>query len=644
MKKLVTLLVLLSCNLGIRAQLIIFSEKFDEMTSYTITGWGYEYTGAVPWECGLPNQVGGCMPPPGGPMSVETGTNKVAAIADCGAMWNPNDSNVFTYTPIIDLSTVTGSWLRYDSYFGQFYSGADTERATVEISTDSGATWSVIQNVPPNAPYGVFQTWYIDLSAYDHMSHIQIGFRYKDEGGWLKGWAIDNVEVFVPAHNDIALLSVTPSDTMLSYVALNQAYLHHATVYNAGLDTIHSFTLSYRQDAGTITSYPVTGVNIPGFATADIIDYAIDSVLSAGTHKVTIWATLAGDTGHDNDTAISYLRGVNFMPAKKLAIESGEGTYNGWSPRNMYYLSTLASLDVEACIASIHEDDPMLDTPYHDFIFNFGWNYIPYMLFDRRVSVPFDSFYTYVNVEKKYFGFADIALDGGIDGTTVTVNASVTPAMDLLDGYNLALVITQDGVQGTGSGYNQVNNYAGGVRGPMGGYESMPATIPAGDMTYNYVARTISPSPTGESLSPVMLSGNTYLHTLTSTIDPSWGTNRLKAIVFLIRNSDSTILNSNELPFYLDVPTNRLAFDNAVVYPNPANDYAKIAFNLLEEEPVNISVTDLTGRVIIDRPATLFPTGKNVVTLSLKGVSQGIYLINLSTNDGHKTLKLEVLK
>src|SRR5205085_1630805 len=159
-------------------------------------------------------------------------TNKVAAIVDCSAMADYNDMSVLMFTHAISLAADTGVWISYDSYFGKYVSGIHTERATVEVSTDTGKTWTVVQDVPANPSLNAYSTYYVSLTAFNHAPAIWIGFRYSDGGGYMKGWAIDNVIVFVPAQKDIALLSVTPLDTMLGYVPLNTGYSHFAQVMN----------------------------------------------------------------------------------------------------------------------------------------------------------------------------------------------------------------------------------------------------------------------------------------------------------------------------------------------------------------------------------------------------------------------------
>ena len=645
MKITATLILFLCFSLISRAQLVLFSENFDDMPGYSIAGWGNTYTGAVPWQSGPPAQVGGCLLPIGGPMSYELGTNKVAAIADCGLMFNYDNSDVLTWTPAINLTGVNGAWLQYDSYFNKINSAGDTEKATVEISVDSGATWSVLQDVPASIPAANFKTYYIDLAAYNNVPDIRIAFRYSDGGGWLQGWAIDNVQVFVPARKDLKLLSVTPIDPLLSYVTAGYAYDHNVQVFNAGLDTIHSFSLNYIQAGGTIKRDTVTGVTLLPFSTTIFTHNIPDTVLTQGDLPVTMWVTLDSDAYHYNDTVRTTLRGAAFIPLKKLALESGEGTWHSWVPRNMTYLASVPGMDIVSCRISVHDGDPMMDTAYSNFLFNLGYNYVPYILFDRRVSVPLDSFYEYLNVQKDYFGYANLDLDAEISGASLIVNAYVKPAIELDGDYRIALVVTEDNVTGTDTGYAQANVYAGGGLGVMGGFETRPNPVPAAQMSYNFVAREIYPDPEGQEgcLPSSMPVGETYTCALSAPLDPQWNTANLHATVLLIRHSDSVILNSNEIPFSLATPGTVRSMMDASVYPDPANETTHVRFDLTAAATGRITIADMSGRTLYQLPATSFNTGRNEFTLPLHDLANGIYLVQIATDQGEKTLKLEVL-
>jgi len=639
MKKVFTLL-LFFCWGYAHAQHIIFNQDFDSFPGYNIMGWHQSFTGAVPWFAGLPYEVGDCMSPL---MARTKGTNKVACIPDCGKI-NYNDSDVFMYSPAIHFATVHGAWLKYDSYFRKYSAASFTESASVEVSTDSGKTWTIVQDVPANPSIAKFNTYYIDLSAFDFVPDIWVGFRYSDDNApsSMCGWAIDNVQIFIPENKDIALIQVTPDDTLLSYAVENTGIVHSGTVFNAGLDTLHSFAVKYKQGSGPVRTSTITGLNIPRFTAYNFTHPYSDTVNGVSTYDVTMWVETTGDTNPANDTLHTTIRGAYFNPVKKLAIEEGTGTWDSNCPQGWVYMNQLTTSDIEACQISVHDYDIMADTSYAEYLYYLHYDYVPYILIDRK-KIEVDSFFDVINVQKHYFGFADIILDPILDGNTLTLNAHVRPAIDMDGDFRLIMVITQDDVTGTTPDYDQLNNYAGGGRGPMGGFESKPGRVPASDMYYNFVARSVTPAPDGgtATLPKSLVHNNVYDYTFTTTLDPSW--HKLRAIVMLLRNDDTTILNANKTEWYLNVKTPDVASIDANIYPNPSTETAKIYFYLPEKENIQLIVTDISGRTLYQQSAITYMPGRNEISLPVQQFPTGLYLVSLVSEHTRKTMKLDVI-
>ncbi|MBA3828280.1 MAG: T9SS type A sorting domain-containing protein [Taibaiella sp.] len=641
MKKTFILIYILICNTAF-SQKVIYTEDFDHYSGYNITHWQHQFTGCVPWFAGLAYQVTPCI----GPLtSVFTDINKIAGVSDCTGFCRGSNKNVFMYSPTIYLTGDSDLWLRYDSYFARDTESHRTERATVEISTDGGTTFSVIQDVPANSSFSTYATYYIDLSAYKHYHNIRLGFRYTDSGVGEQGWAIDNVQVFVPAHNDLAFISLTPDDTLLSYATLNSAVTHTATVYNAGLDTVHSFTLSYRQGSGHTETATISGINIPPFTRYTFVHPIADTVTSLNASTVTAWVQLAGDTIHGNDSAYTSVRGAYFMPKKLLTVEGGECTLNFYSPKTWVYLNRLANDGPDANIISVHDGDTMAIASYSDSLYYLHYNSVPYMLIDRK-RIPIDSVFSFMNVRKNYFGFAQVDADGGLNlnKDSVMVNMHIKPAIDLTGDMRLALVITQDNVTGRDTAFSQRNIWAGGLMGAMGGFENKADTVPSELMYYNFVARSVTPTPYGKKgLLPATLTSNTtYNYTLTAHLDPAWHGSKLKAYVLFLRNDDSTILNSGRLNWYLPVIEQNTATLDATIYPNPAYSLTHVEFNLFEKEKVTIIMNDLIGRNVWTQTA-LYPSGSNRVNIPIERLLPGIYLVTIAAESARKTFKVEVL-
>jgi len=81
---------------------------------------------------------------------------------------------------------------------------------------------------------------------------------------------------------------------------------------------------------------------------------------------------------------------------------------------------------------------------------------------------------------------------------------------------------------------------------------------------------------------------------------------------------------------------NQIISETVNVYPNPANNFFTITLN--KEVEAVLEITDLTGKLI----RTENITGQMPNVISTSELSNGIYLLNLNTDDSTETFKLSV--
>ena len=85
--------------------------------------------------------------------------------------------------------------------------------------------------------------------------------------------------------------------------------------------------------------------------------------------------------------------------------------------------------------------------------------------------------------------------------------------------------------------------------------------------------------------------------------------------------------------------------NNVIVYPNPANDFVNIAYkSTTAGQPVEISVTDMTGKVVYFKKVVNSSIGTNVFGFDTAAFTNGIYVVNVSSNEGNATRKLSIQK
>ena len=627
-----------------QAQQTIWAEDFTYIAQQNFFGQWQAIGTSVPWTCDLVYLIGTvCFPYTGN-------DTKVAGVSSydiyqgslCGQQRH-HETNVLLMAPPVSLPS--NAWFKYDSYFLQQQANGKTECATVEITTDNGLTWTVLKSPKPVKLGDKMNTNYIDLSAYANSS-IRLGFRYTDSAQYMNGWMIDNLKIFVPAQNDAALVQLEPGDSLQTYFGVPSAVGISGTIMNNGLQPIQSLDIAYREANGSIQNATITGLNITSFDTAHFLHSIPYSLGTMGSHNLKVWTALSGDTIHRNDTLPMVIHGAKFFPIKKLAVEEGTGTWNLYGPRGSVYLHALDASDNPPTRISIHSGDVMDNKAYADYMYGAYQQFIPYFFFDRREYIYPEMFFAKYEIQKNNFGFADIQLSAKGYGGQISVDANILPAIDLSGNFRLALVITEDGVKGSTIDYAQKNAYAHPNQGAMGGYESLPDPVPASQMSYDYVARTITPGPEGGlgCLPTAMAAGGTYSCNLKSTYSLTSNFAKLKAVVLLIREKDSSILNSATVGISA-LGVNPTAKNNFALYtnPNPSDQQSILNFQVPTRMQISFAITDITGHVIYQNPTQWFDAGPHHIPFQTAQWPTGMYFLNMSFGQSRESIKLSVV-
>lgn len=80
------------------------------------------------------------------------------------------------------------------------------------------------------------------------------------------------------------------------------------------------------------------------------------------------------------------------------------------------------------------------------------------------------------------------------------------------------------------------------------------------------------------------------------------------------------------------------------VYPNPTNADANVSFSLNNAADVNITVTDLSGKVVYSNALGNVAAGTSEVALNTASLSNGVYMINVAADNAVSTEKLIIRK
>jgi hypothetical protein len=235
------------------------------------------------------------------------------------------------------------------------------------------------------------------------------------------------------------------------------------------------------------------------------------------------------------------------------------------------------------------------------------------------------------------------------NATTRQLNVSVSADFQApaTSSYKLAIVLTEDGVTGTGSGWAQSNAYANNAAGPMGGYESLPNPVPAAQMVYDHVARAIEPSFNGyaNSFPATVNVGETHTINYSFILPASWDENEIHIVGLLLAPNGSidnagkatiteAVANGFVAGTDISLSVNELSQVDATlqVSPNPATDHATIAVNIPGESNATVRILDLSGKEIAARNYGSM-SGASTITLNTSNYGKGMYIVELTLDN-----------
>ncbi|MDR6403154.1 MULTISPECIES: Omp28-related outer membrane protein [Chryseobacterium] len=545
-------------------------------------------------------------------------------------------NNLIT-SPLINLSTVTAAtvFLQYDMVTAPNY---PAEKYSIYVTT-SNIPATIIASTPvftETVATGGVQSRSIDLTPYIGQQ-IYISFRHYDcYDQYLL--ILDNIKVKTIAAKDIALQKVT----LDKYGIINTNYSLQATVKNNGAETINNITVNWNDGTTDhLSTIPLTTPLASGLEATITHPVSINypSVVEKNMNVTITQVNGAADSTPADNNLTTPFKTVSQNSPKKVLIEEGTGTWCGWCPRGavaMHYMDTNYSNDFIGIAVHNGNSDPMLVPAYNS---GAGITGFPGMNIDRVVlgsGVDQAKMISNVNTRKTLVVPAQLDASSSLAGNILTFNASATFRTNFTNAnFRFAVVLVEDNVTGTTSGYNQVNYYSGGGNGVMGGYETLANPVPASQMVYDHVGRMLLGGYSGQvgSIPATLTDGQTVNYTFTATIPATYNMANMKAVLLLLDATTGEVVNARSFLFNtLGTSTAQTNANYITMYPNPATDYIKVQANY----NVDLKFYDATGRLVLEK-SQVSPDSR----VSVEGLAKGVYLVSIKEKGSEpKTQKL----
>lgn len=428
------------------------------------------------------------------------------------------------------------------------------------------------------------------------------------------------------------------------------------TVRNLGSNNITSFDITYTYGANPPVMESVGPISLASLATYNHT-FATPVTLLAGSNTLTVTVSNVNGAGPDadpNDDSKSItINPVVPAPGKIVVGEEATGTWCQWCPRGAVFMDYMENTysGYWAGVA-VHNNDPMADPVYNAGLGTLISGY-PSSVVDRGPdndpSTMEQSFLQRVVIPPTAF----ITNGATYNSTTRQLDVSLTYDFQTAasGSWKVACVLTEDGVTGTSAQYNQSNAYAGGGNGTMGGYESLPNPVPASQMVYDHVGRTIVPSFAGQAVFPSSIAnGSSHTTCFNFTLPPNWDDSKMHIAGMLINPSGD--IDNGSITTIADAVTNGLDVcttsieedlsgeENFKLFPNPTNGTTYIDLINLNDEGVNVTIMDMAGKVVATRNYLINGTAK--LPIVTNNFDKGIYIVSLTVGNKVQQQKLVV--
>jgi len=544
---------------------------------------------------------------------------------------NCNKANEFLITPTIDLAGVTAALLSFDVFYGNLtYQGA-TENLSVRVSTDDGATFTLVQTIPGLLAW---TNRLVDLSAYAGQE-IKIGFRYDDGGGWLYGAALDNVKVYEPVQRDVAGISMPVAEYVLNNTAMNFT----GVVQSLGSEQITTMRLNYSVNNGPAVSHVVNGLTVGLTDSYNFSHPTAWTPTAVGTYTIKFWVDqINGNTDQNNanDTITRTTYAAASLAQRKVLFEqftsSTCGPCASADPNIASYLNAngVNTPTGKMVAAKYHVNIPSAcsgtttETQARQQFY--GVNSAPASRLGGNAFAGHPNSVTQAMIDAEYARPAifTVSPTGVFNATNLNVTVDVTSLVDFTGAGNVLHVVVFE------------NNVP----------RSAFSTASTNQQNFSYVVRKMLPNANGTAM-PNMTAGQTqefnFTHNLTNMMAGNIA--NISVIAFVQNTATREVYQVNHAAFTGNVGVDEITMDplSLMAFPNPTSADANIVFTA-ETANASVQVVNALGQVVFTTTLGAV-NGTEMVNIPSDKLSNGLYMINVSTAEGVvSSTRLSVVK
>ena len=470
--------------------------------------------------------------------------------------------------------------------------------------------------------------------------------------------AADDDIVYSFHYNGISYDAAITSSDFGSFVSIG-ANTVSGTFANYGSQAITTYDLNYSVDGGAAVTESVSGVNIPALGGTGTYSHGTPLTISKGgeQHTVCVWIDNINGNADErtcNDELCVDIFSNNGVSAStvKVVIEEFTGAWCGWCPDGAVIMQDLITANGGNVIGiSIHDGDAM---EYSEGIRSeFNVSAYPNAMIDRTVFTgepdePHSrgSWAANTGTQLTRYTPVEVSVAFTYDIPTRTITATVTADfVDYASGdMRFVMMITEDSVTGTGTGYDQTN-----YLNTVAGHTYYGAGDPIIGFVHNHVLRANEPGVFGNAgvIPSTVTAGSQYSETFTYVVPATYDETKLSVIGFVSYSNQGVIggreiLNADEKKFSMASLDEQDLIGSLSIAPNPVEDQFTIELNLQETIDADIVIYNVTGQQVGKIATGTFLQGSQSIQSSVGDLATGVYYVTFHTENHSLTEKLIV--
>jgi hypothetical protein len=401
-------------------------------------------------------------------------------------------------------------------------------------------------------------------------------------------------------------------------------------LFNTGSQAITSCNLNYTINNGATQTASLSGLNVVSGATYSYSSSSLWTPSTSGAFTLKVWCSgINGGTVNSDTSTVTITVLPPAIPNLLVFEHFTNASCAPCAAQNPAFVALLKSNSLKATSIKYHVSWPGVDPMYSA------------NTADPTARVQY---YTVTGVPNVLLGNAPGLVKVSPSAVTqalIDQNALATAPFE----YNVNTRVSNDTLYVSGN-VNNPSNIQGSlvlqlavVEDPVN-YTTPPGTN--GETEFPSTVRKLLPNATGTTLSGVSTPFNYFYIIPAGQIKEN-----MFVVPFVQDTANKKAYKGGKIKngFSLNTVTSVVeptATVNAVnVYPNPAHGEARISFNSKINGEARVRMFSMNGQEVMSRILSI-TDGENNHRLDLSGLAKGLYLVEISGDSGHSTVRLSV--